>query len=167
MEAFNFYNINNKYFNKGGNFLLNKNLDFNGLIEKVGKCCLSEDYCGTCSKESCLIGYCEQSLLTAFRNKDEYLDNGLEGIPYEDTKLYDEDKLVDAIAFILHECKNCQLYHDEDCIINIIRSALEIALLGDYLDYKGSTLIYFKDLEDKNKAISQRVFKIFNEYMAN
>ncbi|NLX61397.1 MAG: hypothetical protein GXZ06_02585 [Tissierellia bacterium] len=148
--------------------MLSKNINYNGLIEKVGKCCLSKEHCGTCIKDTCLVGYCEQSLLTALKNKDEYIDNGLEGIPYEDTKLYDEDKLVNAIAFILNECKNCQLYHDEDCIINIIRSSLEVALLGDYMDYKGSTLVYFKEVEEKNKELSQRIFKIFNKkYLKN
>lgn len=144
--------------------MLNKNIDFNGLISEVGKCCLSEDYCGTCNKDTCLVGYCEQSLLTTFKNKDEFLDDGIDGIPYEDTKIYDEDKLTNAIGFILNQCKNCQLYHDEDCIINIIRSSLEVALLGDYIDYKGSTLMYFKDLENKNIEISQRVFKAFNKH---
>ncbi|NLW23588.1 MAG: hypothetical protein GXY88_10125 [Tissierellia bacterium] len=145
--------------------MLNKNIDYNGLIAEVGKCCLSEDFCGRCDKKSCLVGYCEQSLLSAFKNKDEYLDDGLDYIPYEDTKIYDEEKLINAIAFILNQCKNCQLYHDEDCIINIIRSALEVALLGDYMDYKGSTLIYFKELKDKNEEVSKRIFNAFNQYI--
>lgn len=144
--------------------MINKNIDYDVLIKEVGKCCLSKDFCGTCNKESCLVGYCEQSLLTTFKNKDEFLDNGIESIPYEDTKLYDEDKLVNAISFILHQCKNCQLYHDEDCIINIIRCSLEVALLGDYIDYKGSTLMYFKDLESKNKEVSQKIFNSFKQH---
>jgi len=144
--------------------LLNKNINFNALITHVGECCLSEKVCGKCDKDNCLIGYCEQSLLKAFKSNDEYIDDGMEYIPVSDTKLYDEEKVIDAIGFILNECKNCQLYHDEDCIINIIRSSLEVALLGDYMDYKGSSLIYFKDLESKDKEISQKVFSAFNKY---
>lgn len=65
-------------------------------------------------------------------------------------KVYDEEQLINAIAFILNKCKNCQLYHDDQCVINIIRSCIEIALLGDCPD-NGSTFMYFADLNNKNK----------------
>src|SRR5690554_6327054 len=101
----------------------------------MGKCCLTEEVCGACDKDLCLVGYCEQSLITAFKNQDEFIDNGMDGIPYDDTKLYDDEMIINTIGFILNQCKNCQLYHDEECIINIIRSSMEVALLGDYIDY--------------------------------
>lgn len=142
---------------------MDKNINFNGLIEEIGKCCLSEEFCGTCEKEACLVGYCKQSLLTAFKQKDEFIDNGMDDIPYEDTKLYDDERIISAIGFILNQCKNCQLYHDEDCIINIIRCSMEVALLGDHIDYKGSTLMYFSDLGNKNKEISQRIYSAFKQ----
>ncbi|QUH19012.1 hypothetical protein [Alkaliphilus sp. B6464] len=142
---------------------MDKNIDFNGLIGEVGKCCLSEESCGTCEKGTCLVGYCKQSLLTAFKQKDEFIDNGMDDIPYEDTKLYDDEKIINSIGFILNQCKNCQLYHDEDCIINIIRCSMEVALLGDHIDYKGSTLMYFSDLGNKNKEISQKIYSAFKQ----
>ena len=114
---------------------MDKSIDFNGLIEEVGKCCLSEEVCGSCDKSECLVGYCKQSLLTAFKQKDEFIDGGMDDIPDEDTKLNDDEKLINSIGFILNQCKNCQLYHDEDCIINIIRSSMEVALLGDHTEF--------------------------------
>ncbi len=143
---------------------MDKNIDFNGLIQEIGKCCLSEESCGSCDKEVCLVGYCKQSLLTAFKQKDEFIDNGMEDIPYQDTKLYDDEKLVNSIGFILNQCKNCQLYHDDDCIINIIRSSMEVALLGDYTDYRGSALMYFSDLGNKNKELSQRIYSAYKNF---
>ncbi len=139
------------------------NINYDKLIEEVGKCCLSEEYCGTCNKQTCLVGYCEQVLLTALKNNNEFIQDGIEHIPYSDTKLYDDETLIQAIALILNECRNCQLYHDEECIINIIRSCLEIPLLGDYIDYRGSVLMYFMDLNNKNKEISQRIHEEFNK----
>lgn len=82
-------------------------------------------------------------------------------IPYEDTKLYDDERLIDAVAFIVNQCKNCQLYHDEECIINIVRSSMEILLLGDHMDYKGSNLLYFSDLSQRNKEISDKIYTAF------
>lgn len=142
---------------------MDKNIDFNGLIETVGKCCLSEKTCGTCQKDNCLVGYCKQSLLTSFKQKDEFIDGGMDHIPYADTKLYDEETLINTIGFILNQCKNCQLYHDEECIINIIRSSMEVALLGDHTEYKGSTLMYFSDLGNRNKEMSQKIYAAFKQ----
>lgn len=143
------------------------NINYNKLIEEVGKCCLSEKVCGTCKNEACLIGYCKQALLNALKRNNEFVDNGMKNIPYGDTKIYDDENLINAISFTLNECKNCQLYHDEDCIINIIRSCMEIALLGDYIDYKGSALIYFVDLDNKNKEVSQRIHSAFKQIKNN
>ncbi|KNF08384.1 hypothetical protein CLPU_7c00120 [Gottschalkia purinilytica] len=140
---------------------MNRHIDFNALIQEIGKCCLSEDHCNSCQKDDCLIGYCEQSLLTCFKQQDEFIDGGMDRIPYNDTKIYDEEALINSIIFILNQCKNCQLYHDEDCIINIIRSAMEVALFGDALDYKGSNFMYFADLERTNKEISKKILSVF------
>ncbi|MCM8900457.1 hypothetical protein KVG29_04345 [Caldicoprobacter algeriensis] len=146
---------------------MNKNINYDRLIEQVGKCCLTEDFCGTCQKEACLIGYCKHVLLKAFKQHNEFIDGGMDNIPSFDTKLYDEEDLINAIAFILNECKNCQLYHDDECVINIIRSCMEIALLGDYLEYKGSTFLYFADLNNENKEIAQRIFEAFSNIKNN
>ena len=135
--------------------------NYDKLIEEV-ILLLSEEYCGTCiNKRVCW--YCEQVLLTALKNNNEFIQDGIEHIPYSDTKLYDDETLIQAIALILNECRNCQLYHDEECVINIIRSCLEIPLLGDYIDYRGSVLMYFMDLNNKNKEISQRIHEEFNK----
>ncbi|MCC5910414.1 MAG: hypothetical protein JJT76_08265 [Clostridiaceae bacterium] len=139
------------------------NIDFNGLIQETGKCCLSPSSCGACQKENCLVGYCKQSLLTTFKQQDEFIDGGMEDIPYNDIKVYDEEALVNAIAFALNQCKNCHLYHDEDCVINIIRSSIEIALLGQEQDYKGSSLVYFKDLQSMNKEMAEKIYVKFKE----
>lgn len=146
---------------------MNEGINYNQLIEQIGKCCLTEDFCDTCQKEKCLIGYCKHTLLEAFKNRNEFIDGGMDKIPSFDTKLYDEEELINAIAFILNECKNCQLYHDDQCVINIIRSCIEVALLGDYLEYKGSTFMYFADLNKKNKEIAQRIFEVFNNIKNN
>ncbi|ABR46974.1 conserved hypothetical protein [Alkaliphilus metalliredigens QYMF] len=139
------------------------NIDFNVLIQEMGKCCLTENVCETCDKEKCLVGYCKQSLLTTFKQQDEFIDGGMDDIPYDDLKAFDEETLINAIVFTLNQCKNCHLYHDEDCIINIIRSAMEIALIGQEQDYKGSTLVYFTDLQSTNKVIADKIYTAFKE----
>ncbi len=138
-------------------------INFESLIEEVGRCCLSQNVCESCSKEQCLIGYSKKSLLTAIRQQSDFIDGGHTAIPYQDTKVYDDDILVDVLGFLLHQCKNCNLYHDEECVINIIRSALEIVLLGDSQDYKGSSFIYLNDIKKIKSDVADQVYAAFQK----
>ena len=83
-------------------------------------------------------------------------------MPYYDTRFYDEVDVVDTIGYLLNQCRNCNLYHDEACIINIIRSALEIILLGQAQEYKGSVLIYLNDIRKVNESVAEKIFEAFN-----
>ena len=136
-------------------------INYEGLIKEISKCCLGEEQCGICDKENCLIGYCKKSLLTTLKEEKEFIEDGMDGIPYNDTKFYDDEILVDAIGFLLNQCKNCNLYHDEECIINIVRSALEIILLGDAQDFTGSTLFYLGEIKKVNAEMADRIFHAF------
>lgn len=136
-------------------------INYEKLISVISSCCLTEKSCGTCEKEKCFIGNCRQQLNTCLKENSEFIDGGMETIPFADTKVYDDESLINALGTLLNECKNCNLYHDEECIINITRSSLEVILLGDYQDYRGSTLLYFNDIKSVNEEISQRVFDAF------
>lgn len=129
------------------------------LISEVGNCCLEGEFCSECKKEKCLIGFCKKSLMTVLKQKDEFIANGLQDIPYGDTKVYDTDSVVNAIGFLLNQCRNCNVYHDEECIINIIRSSLEIILLGEVQEYKGSTLLYLGDIKKINPEMADRILQ--------
>lgn len=138
-------------------------INFDGLIKEVGRCCLTENECSTCHSEKCLIGYSKKTLITSLKKQDEFIEDGCLKIPYEDTKLYDDVVVSDVMGFLLNQCKNCNLYHDEDCIINIIRSSLEIILLGESQEYKGSTFVYFNDIKNINEDAAKKIYSAFNE----
>lgn len=140
---------------------MESNINFNQLISHVGSCCLTESICKSCAKEACLIGYCKKILLTCLKNDDELVTGGLEDIPNFDTKFYDEGVIIDTIGFILNQCKNCNLYHDEDCIINVTRSALEVILLGEHQDYKGSVMLYLSEVKRLNPELAQRIHQAY------
>lgn len=136
-------------------------IDLESLVSEIGKCCLSTENCGTCNKEKCLIGYCKKSLLTTLKQQDEFIDGGLSSMPYNDTKLYEEEIIITSIASLLNQCRNCNLYHDEDCIINIVRSALEIIVLGEPQEYRGSTLFYLSDIKNVNPQVADQIYNSF------
>ncbi|MBM7684787.1 hypothetical protein [Defluviitalea raffinosedens] len=139
-------------------------INYEGLITQIEKCCLTEEVCGECTKENCLVGYCKKCLITCLKSNDEFLDDGMDHIPYDDTKVYDDEAIVRALGFILHQCKNCNVYHDEACIINIIRSAFEVILLGESLEYKGSTFLYLNDIKNINEEYADRILNVFDQY---
>lgn len=124
---------------------------------------MGEKACGECENEKCLIGYCKECLLTALKQGDDFISGGTENIPYNDVKIYDNEILIDTIGFLLNQCRNCNLYHDEDCIINIVRKCLEIILFGDSLEYKGSVLIYLSDIKSVNNNMADKILKAYNE----
>jgi len=132
-------------------------LQVDALITEIGNCCLGEEFCLQCKQEDCLIGFCKKSLLTVLKQKDDFITNGMQALPYNDTKLYDTDTVVNAIGFLLNQCRNCNVYHDEDCIINIIRSSLEIILLGEVQEYRGSTLLYLNDIQKVNAEMADKI----------
>ncbi|KXZ40410.1 hypothetical protein SAMN05661008_00036 [Alkalithermobacter thermoalcaliphilus JW-YL-7 = DSM 7308] len=138
--------------------------DYEGIISKLSNCCLTESSCGSCEKEDCLIGYSKQCLVKCLKEQEEYIENGMEYMPQESSKIYDEDSVAQTIGFLLNQCKNCNLYHDEECLINIIRSSLEIILLGEAQEYLGSTLMYMNDVKNINKDVAQKIFKHFQDY---
>ena len=135
--------------------------DYDGLIKKVGQCCLTEEECGTCAKENCLIGYCKESILTCLKKQDGFLADGMANLPVADTKVYDPNAITQALGFLLHQCRNCYLYHDDDCLLNIIRSSLEIIIFGESLDFMGSALAYLNEIKDKNPEMAAKIAEVY------
>ncbi|RKD29569.1 hypothetical protein [Thermohalobacter berrensis] len=140
------------------------NINFDQLLKRIEECCLTEDSCGTCQKDQCLVGYCKHCAKECLKSKDEFIDDGFDEIPLTDTKVYDEETTVNTIGFILNQCRNCRLYHDEDCIVNILRSSLEVILFGEPLEYKGSTLVYLDETKSINLEFAQQIFKSFQNH---
>lgn len=136
-------------------------LDFNSLITSVGNCCLTENNCCTCSKENCLVGYCKKNLLTCLKTSEQFIEGEIDNIPLFDTKIFDEKSIIETVGLILNQCKNCNAYHDEECIINMLRSACEVILFGNPKEYNGSVLLYLDDVKGDNEEISTRIYDAF------
>ena len=139
-----------------------KEVNFSKLVDKLSPCCLSEDVCGGCEKENCLIGYGKECLKNCMINKVTYVIDGHTNIPIMDTKLYDKEFAVEAIANTLKTCKSCNENHYDNCIINILRSCYEVILVGEEQKYKGSTFLYLNELQEINPEIADKVFKAYN-----
>ncbi|KEI01327.1 hypothetical protein [Clostridium botulinum] len=137
---------------------MNEVLDFNALIDALSECCLGENVCKCCKNEKCLIGYCRKNLVTSLKKDVTIIDGAMRDIPLCDTKVFDENSVIDAIGLILCQCRNCNKYHNENCIVNLFRSTCEVILLGNPHDYEGSVLTYIKSIREINDEIGSKIY---------
>ncbi|KQB78577.1 hypothetical protein AK964_07855 [Clostridium butyricum] len=133
--------------------------NFSKVADKLHGCCLSEDVCGSCEANNCLIKYGKDCIKYCMINKVSGVLDGYKNIPLMDTKVYDELMVIEGIADILKTCKNCSENHYENCIINILRNCYEIILTGHEQEYKGSTLLYLSELKENNPELSDKILQ--------
>jgi len=104
--------------------------------------CCKENECSICTEKACLIGFSNSVLDYANIKKSFTMPNGINLVPNMDFKIYDVDHVATALAVITAKCKNCMDNHDDNCIVNIIRAALEVAIFGQHVAFKGNPLEY-------------------------
>ena len=136
-----------------------KDVNFSRLVDKLSPCCLSEDICGGCERETCLVGYGTECIKNCMINKVTYVIDGCKNIPIMDTRIYDKEYITDGVADILRTCKSCKENHFENCIVNILRSCYEVILFGEEKEYKGSALVYLNDLKESSPEIADKLFQ--------
>lgn len=141
--------------------IANNEINFDSIIENLGKCCLTEKQCHKCDKEKCLIGYSKKSILGCLKNDVTYVEDGFKNIPIADTRLYEEEDLIIGIADILKQCRSCKEDHYDNCIINVLRSCYEVILLGEPQQYKGSALVYLNELKNSNEKVEEKIMKVY------
>ena len=55
---------------------------------------------------------------------------------------YDEFAVLHTIAHLLLQCRSCKQDHYDNCIINVVRSCLEVIEFGEEQIYEGDPLSY-------------------------
>ena len=136
-----------------------KDINFSKLVDKLIPCCLSKEVCGTCERNTCLVGYGTECIKSCMINKVTYVMDGMNNIPVTDLRIYEKERISTGIVDILKTCKSCKENHFENCIINILRSCYEVILFGEERKYKGSALIYLNELKDYNSEIADQLFQ--------
>ncbi|OWZ83893.1 hypothetical protein [Natranaerobius trueperi] len=138
-----------------------ESLNFVKVYKKVDKCCLGKGVCNHCKGNECLVGFSKNIIINAMENDEFYVDDGVDKIPTYDLKGYEKEDVIEAVGQILKQCKNCKLYHDEECIVNVTRSALEHILTGDNFEYKGSAFVYLNDIKNVDPELGDALFKTY------
>lgn len=120
------------------------------LFKDLGSICLTEEVCHKCAGVNCLVGFSKDCAAKCRINNQTFVKDGFENIPPSDIRGgYDEYNVLYAISHLLTQCRSCKNDHYDDCIINIIRSCLEVIEFGDVQGYEGDVLSYMLKLRDK------------------
>lgn len=142
---------------------MSEQINFVSVKNAVENCCRHGAECSTCQGKDCLIGFAKIVSEYANCKKALSIPDGIKLVPTRDYKLYDADMVATALASINNECKNCMDNHDDNCVVNIIRSSLEVALFGEHVEFTGNPLIYVMNLSKINPTLGD---KVMQEYRA-
>lgn len=132
------------------------------IKQSLQECCRGDVSCSSCAGKQCLVGFAKIVADYSGVKKTLVIPNGIKMVPQADFKTYEVDQVARALAVINLECKNCMDNHDDNCIINIIRSSLEVALTGDHLEFTGNPLMYIMALGRLNKELGGAVMEHYN-----
>ena len=113
------------------------------IFKDLGKICKTPEVCGTCAEKACLIGYARNCTAECRKANRTGVINGYANIPPADIRGgYDEYDVLHAIAHLLVQCKSCKEDHYDNCLINVVRSCLEVIEFGEEQKYEGEVLSY-------------------------
>lgn len=138
-------------------FIPDKGLNLSEVHESIEACCRTESECGTCDKNHCLIGFAKKAAAESITHGSVRIPKGEELIPKDDLKFFDPHDLKDSLVEILLSCQSCKEHHHPDCIVNIVRNCVETALIGQSIDYKGSTFAYLMDIAKVSPQIGVEI----------
>mgnify|MGYP000948426171 CR=1 FL=1 len=142
-----------------------KDLNLMEIFRDLGKVCLTEAKCQKCADRYCLVGYAKDCASQCRVSGNTYVMDGFSEIPPSDIRGgYDEYDVLYAIAHLLTQCRSCKQDHFENCIINIVRSCLEVIEFGEEQTYEGDVLTYLMKLRNINP---EKASIIAEEYTAH
>lgn len=141
--------------------VMNSELNYDLILKDLGKCCLGEEQCGSCSKEQCIVGFAKGSITKCFKEGVTYVENGADSIPVADLKMYIEEDFEAGIAHILRQCRSCKEDHFDNCVVSVLRNCYEVGLFGETKTYHGSALAYLSEINESNPQIAANISEVY------
>jgi hypothetical protein len=126
------------------------------LQAPLDKICRDCDLLNTpeCRESGCLVGFSKKVLL--FASQKGILDMpGASGLmPSGDFKPYYPEAVAPVLAETCRQCKECRDNHSPDCVVALVRTAMEQTVLSEAVPYAGSVFMYLAAIKslDANLA---------------
>lgn len=125
------------------------------LLNDICKDCddrVSED---ECTKAGCLVGFGKKCLLFARQSGTLDIPGAIGLLPKDDFKPYYAELAAPILAETCRQCKECRENHSADCVIALVRTAMEAAFLPETIDYPGSVFQYLALVRQQNADLAQ------------
>lgn len=110
-----------------------------------------------CKEATCLVGFAKK--VVRFSTEKGVLDipGASKLIPTGDFKPYYQESVSKAIAESCKQCKECRDNHSPDCVISLVRTSLEHAVLQEQVNYPGSVFMYLAKVKQQNSELSSQI----------
>lgn len=131
----------------------------NNAISNLQQICLDcKDY-GTadCIKAKCNVGVALSIVNSIKKNGLTVVKDGLQLIPKDDMKPYDNTMMARCIASICKLCKECNERHNENCAVSLARKSLESIVLKEMSYYPGNILTYVVNVAKQNPSFANLI----------
>lgn len=137
----------------------NAEVNFNTLLAPLEKLCAECDNFGqdNCKESTCLVGFSKRTLRFAAKKGLLDIPGAATLIPNNDFKPYYKENVVPVLAETCRQCKDCRENHSPDCVIALIRSAMEHAAMLENISYPGSVFMYLAKIREQNPELASIV----------
>lgn len=112
-----------------------------------------------CKEASCLVGYGKKVIRFALQKGVMDIPGAHNLIPKNDFKPYYPEALGGALAETCNQRRECRDNHSQDCVISLVRNALESAVLQEPIDYPGSVFMYLAKIKEQNSELAEALAK--------
>ncbi|NHM27204.1 hypothetical protein G7K71_09440 [Desulfofundulus sp. TPOSR] len=131
-------------------------IDLTALEAQLDKICQGCDLYNSagCKESQCLVGFARKVLSFAAQKKLLDIPGASKLLPTQDFKPYYPEQVAGAIAETCRQCRQCRDNHSPDCVIALVRSALESALLQETIDYPGSVFLYLARIKEQHSQLA-------------
>ena len=130
------------------------NINVDDIKKAVENCCRA---CTTCQGKNCQVGFAKIMSCYAGLKQRLSIPQGINMVPSGDNKVYNIDRVANALAVINYECRNCMDNHEDNCVVNIARSAMEVTLFGEHVEFCGNSQEYMQKLSQLNAGYGAKV----------
>ncbi|HBS60391.1 MAG: hypothetical protein AAGU23_05100 [Bacillota bacterium] len=134
------------------------NINVDHIQKAVENCCLA---CTVCHGKNCRVGFAK--IMSGYAGLKQRLSipRGIDMVPSGDDKAYNPDRVANALAVINYECRNCMDNHEDNCVVNIARSAMEVLLFGEHVEFCGNSQEYMQKLSRLNAEYGAKVTQAY------
>jgi hypothetical protein len=128
-------------------------------IKNLQQICLECKNYGTdqCVRSKCNIEFALSVVNSIQKNGITFINDGLQLIPKEDIKHYDNRMVARCIASICKTCKQCMEGHNENCSVSLARRSIESIVLKEIIDYPGNMLVYIIKVAEQNQDFANLI----------